>query len=69
MVGGDFSDLLRYPGVSKDTNNWFSEPGTRPEIPKSGQLGVFGISHNEIEKLLIQSEAEKFYGAFWLFFS
>ena len=30
--------------------------------------GGLGLSHNQIEKLLVQNEAEYFYGAFGLFF-
>ena len=39
-----------------------------PKIPKSWTWWVFGFSHNEIDKLLVPSEAEWVYGAFWLFF-
>ena len=64
-----FLDCLRYPGGSKDQKNWFWESCTRPELPKSWKWRVFGFSHNEIEKLLVQNEEEQFYGASWLFFA
>ena len=37
---------------------------TGSQNPKIKQIQVFGISHNGIEKLQVQNEAESFYGAF-----
>ena len=42
---------------------------TRPKIRTSWKWKVLKFSHNEIEKLQIQNEAEWFYRAFGLFFS
>ena len=32
---GCFLIYFGHPGVFKDNNSWFWEPGTRPEVPKS----------------------------------
>ena len=55
---GVFLDLLRYPGVSKDRWYWFWGSGTCPKIQKSWTWWVFVFSQNQIEKLLVQNEAE-----------
>ena len=40
-----------------------------PRNPEIMQMRVSWFSHNEIEQLLVQNEAEQFYGAFGLFSS
>ena len=60
MVKGSMNSL-RHPGVSEDKNSW--ESWTRPKNPKPQERGAFGLSHNRmshnrIEKLLVQNETE-----------
>ena len=56
-------DFQKYPGVSKDNSYWFWGSGTRPEILKSWEWRVSGLSHSQIEKLWVQNEGEWYYGA------
>ena len=50
----------RYPGVSRDKKDlvlvW--EPGNTSKNPKIIEMRVFGLSHDKIEKLLVQNEPE-----------
>ena len=46
-----FRDCLRYPGVSKDKCNWFVDLGDTSKKPEIMQMGVFGVSHKQIEKV------------------
>ena len=52
-IRGFFLDYLRYPDVSTDTNNWFWGSGTRPKLI---EVTVSGLSHEQIEQLLVQDE-------------
>ena len=62
-------DLLEYHGVSKVEDDWFWESWSRPLGPKIMTMEAFRVSQFEIDKILVQNEAESLYGAFGLFFS
>ena len=52
-------DYVECPGVSKDKNKWFWEPWVdTSDNPQLMNMLIFRLSNNEIEKLLIENEAE-----------
>ena len=55
---GILLDYLMCPGVSKDKKQVVSGFRDTSDNPESMKWGCFGLSHNEIEKLLIQHETE-----------
>ena len=46
-------DLLGYPGVSKDKENWFWEEGTGRKVPKSKKGGVSGSPISKSKELAV----------------
>ena len=55
---GILLDYLMCPGVSKDKKQVVSGFRDTSDNPESMKWGGFGLSHNEIEKLLVQNETE-----------
>ena len=55
---GILLDYFMCPGVSKDKKQVVSGFRDTSDNPESMKWGGFGLSHNEIEKLLVQNETE-----------
>ena len=60
-----FLGLLKVTWCLQIKNNWFWESWSRPLGPTSIKKEVWGFSKNDIEKLLLQSDAESLCGVFY----
>ena len=57
MIWG-FLELFNVFWCLQRYNNWFWESWARPKNPKIMHMRVLRFSHDDIEKLLVENEAE-----------